>query len=143
MARMQRPGQLNPRRVKERLGRVARLLAMFGVGFGAFSAASCSDEPEPRVCTPLSEECPAEVPSYARDIAPLIERRCGSCHRDPENGRQTPWPFYDYQDVLDWDFTIMVSLDDCSMPPVNSNVPFPDEERQMLYAWLMCGAPNN
>jgi hypothetical protein len=92
---------------------------------------------------PTSETCPASVPSYKTDIQPILDRRCNtsSCHvLLPDGGGQ--WPFDNRLDVDAWKTDIVLDLKACSMPPAGSGE-FPAAERDLLWSWLMCGAPDN
>lgn len=90
---------------------------------------------------PLSTVCAAPAPSFAWEVVPILDARCNGCH-DPAlpNG---PWPFHDYQDVLDWKGVFVDSLVNCTMPPADGGVALPEDERQRLFAWIACGAPDN
>jgi hypothetical protein len=104
----------------------------------------CEDEakrPSALACPTLSNECPAEVPSYVNAVAPIIAAHCGQCHtREDPTG---PWPLDDRQDVADWALTIQQDLADCLMPPPDSDPPLSDADRETLHVWLTCGTPEN
>lgn len=102
-------------------------------------ALSCSD-PAPE-CKALSTQCPSTPPSYANDIVPILNARCSSCHTEADPSG--PWPFDTHTDVSDWSTLISRDLERCSMPPPNSGLLFPDSERELVHAWLLCGAPDN
>jgi hypothetical protein len=107
------------------------------------SAASdlTADETAVYECSPLASSCPAEVPSYAGEIAGIIERHCGNCHL--ENNLGGPWPFTRWQDVYDWNGSLRVTLEQCLMPPPDTDAPLSETDRVKLQSWLACGAPNN
>jgi hypothetical protein len=107
------------------------------------SAASDLTAGEPAVyeCSPLPSACPTEVPSYAGEIAGIIERHCGNCHL--ENNLGGPWPFTHWQDVYDWNGSLRVTLEQCLMPPPDTDAPLSETDRVKLQSWLACGAPNN
>lgn len=101
-------------------------------------------EPVSYECVPLPSACPSEpseVPSYAGEIAGIIERHCGNCHLEDNLGG--PWPFSHWQDVYDWNTSLRISLEQCLMPPPESDAPLSAAERERLQSWLACGAPNN
>jgi hypothetical protein len=97
------------------------------------------------VCTPpTSDTCPANVPSYKNDIQPILDRRCNTsnCHVVlPDGGGQ--WPFDSRDNTNAWKADIILDLKACSMPPAGSGVEFPMSERDTVWAWLVCGAPDN
>jgi hypothetical protein len=72
---------------------------------------------------------------------PIFSARCQSCH-DPDDP-DGPWPFDTYSDISDWRGSILRELDSCSMPPPSSGLVLPESERELLHAWLVCGAPEN
>ena len=92
-------------------------------------------------CPVLSSECPAELPSFANEVAPLFAAHCGQCHSpaDPFG----PWPLDNASDISDWSLSIKADLEDCLMPPPDSDTPLSDADRQTLHTWLACGAPAN
>lgn len=127
------------RQLSCRVGFVLALGASYLLGVLA-----CGDETEFRpalVCPTLSSECPAVVPSYTNEVAPIFAAHCGQCHsRENPTG---PWPLDDAIDIGEWAFSIDADLSDCSMPPLNADVPLSDADRETLHAWLSCGAPAN
>jgi len=93
------------------------------------------------VCTPpTSDVCPAAVPSFATEVLPILNQRCNNCHSPEIDGG--PWPLDTQGDVSAWAPDIIKDLKACSMPPAGS-APLPVAERDKLWAWLICGAPNN
>lgn len=54
------------------------------------------------------------VPTYADDIAPLIQKNCQSCHRDGEIG---PMPFETYEQVRKYAANIVSVTESKLMPP--------------------------
>jgi hypothetical protein len=81
--------------------------------------------------------CVDPRPTYA-DIAPIIERRCSSCHT---GAKGEPWPLDDYESVADWWDVIRDELVSCSMPPPDSGVMMSAAERDEVLMWLRCGFP--
>jgi uncharacterized membrane protein len=106
------------------------------------SLSACDDaDVTPSVCPVLPSECPAVVPSYANEVAPIIATHCGQCHtREDISG---PWPLDDPTDVADWATQIQLDLSECLMPPRETDAPLSDADRETLHTWLMCGAPVN
>lgn len=110
---------------------------------GGFVACGSEDPAAPTTaaCPILSSECPAELPSYANEVAPLFAAHCNQCHNgaDPAG----PWPLNNPIDIGDWARSIQADLEDCLMPPPDSDPPLSDADRQKMHDWLSCGAPNN
>lgn len=90
---------------------------------------------------PTLQACPSTVPSFKTEIAPILDQRCNNCHSPDIDGG--PWPLDTQQDVSDWAILIEKDLQECSMPPVGSGFAFPADERDKVWAWLICGAPDN
>ena len=106
----------------------------------AVGAVACSSS-HPACVPPTSEVCPSTVPSFSTEIAPILNSRCNNCHAPDIDGG--PWPLDTRQNVKDWAPLLIKDLKECSMPPPGSGVAFPVEERDKLWAWLICGAPDN
>jgi hypothetical protein len=81
------------------------------------------------------------VPSYAGEVAGIIEQHCGNCHL--ENNLGGPWPFTYRQDIVDWQSSIRSAVELCLMPPPESDAPLSATDREKLQSWLACGAPDN
>jgi hypothetical protein len=114
-------------------------IPLVGLGLTFVLTAGCGESP--RECRALSAECPATVPSYAAQIAPIISARCASCHNTDEPSN--PWPLDNVGEIADWRSHFLHELETCSMPPPDSGKSLPEDERALLYAWLSCGAPDN
>jgi peroxiredoxin len=80
--------------------------------------------------------------TFARDIAPLLQKNCQECHRPGQIG---PMPLLTYEDAVDWSATIREVVTDGRMPPwyadpkhgafVNDRR-LSREERDRLLAWI-------
>src|SRR6478735_9225587 len=106
----------------------------------ASSACGGTEPSDPRaqkaICAPTApRECPEPKPRYP-DVAPIFERRCASCHIGSADG---PWPLDTYQDVADWASFIRDELLQCSMPPSESGITMPPDEREQVLTWIRCG----
>ena len=85
------------------------------------------------------DSCSVRIPSFSRDVYPIIISRCEGCH-SPSNDAGL-WPLDDQESLFDWQVTILQVLRNCTQPPPGSV--FDLTERKTLEAWLVCGAPNN
>ena len=114
-------------------------LAIRRAGLAFALAVGCS-EPAAE-CGSLPQECTGTPPSYQNDIAGIVRVRCSGCHNplDPSG----PWPFETRSDLSDWRDQVSRDIQSCAMPPPGSGMPLPDDERALLNAWLVCGAPDN
>jgi len=83
--------------------------------------------------------------TYSRDIAPILQKRCSSCH-----SALSPIPLTSYEEVRPWAVDIKEQILSRSMPPWGAVKGFRDllpddslteEEITMLAAWVVGGAP--
>ena len=119
---------------------------MFSAGLGlAGSFLACGGDdaaaPTTAACPILSYECPAELPSYANEVGPIFAAQCNTCHNGEVLGG--PWPLTNPIEVGEWASQIKIDLEDCLMPPPDSETQLSAADRQTLHTWLQCGAPNN
>jgi hypothetical protein len=86
--------------------------------------------------------CPATVPSYMTDVAPIIQRRCVLCHSS--TGVESIRPYETYAEVKKFQIDILTQLHACPprMPPVGA-VQLSLDELNTILGWLYCDAPNN
>ena len=85
--------------------------------------------------------------SYVEEIAPLLTRRCSSCHR---SGGVAPWAMSDYATVRGWSPMMREMIRTRRMPPWHADVHvahFANDislslgERRTLVHWIEAGAP--
>ena len=99
--------------------------------------------------TPLLPATLAEgaAPSYSRDVAPIIQRRCQECHRP---GEAAPMALLDYAGVRAHAKTIRRVVERREMPPWHADPTYgewrndrrlSDEELKTLLSWVDAGAP--
>ena len=100
---------------------------------GSGGSASCPND--------LPEKCPSPEPSYAADIAPLVEARCLPCHS--AGGPASGEPLGTYALVHDKRSAVLNQVYACKMPPPGDAEPLDSTERATLLAWLICGANDN
>jgi peroxiredoxin len=90
---------------------------------------------------------PTTAITFNRDIAPILNARCVSCHRNGEIG---PFTLTSYEDVLGWEDTILEVIAENRMPPWNANPDFGHfkndarlnaTERQLISDWIAGGMP--
>ena len=88
----------------------------------------------------LPAACPADVPDYGTDIAPIIEDRCLSCH-SPGGEGSVGHDFTTYQTLYNQQTDVLSQVYGCKMPPSGAT-PLSTAERTLLLDWLVCGAPD-
>lgn len=96
-----------------------------GAGVGA--------PPECDVVAPTS--CPNPAPTYA-DVEPIFRERCVGCHAGMPGG---PWALTSYSHVSAWVGEIRGAMRTCAMPPPDSGMQMPAEEREEILFWIFCG----
>jgi hypothetical protein len=94
-------------------------------------------------CPALPSSCPADAPTYAKDIAPLIAAKCVPCHSPGQVAAARD--FTTYAKFTMWQSTALVQIGRCLMPPDDAG---PDQalspaERTELLQWFVCGSLNN
>jgi len=87
------------------------------------------------------------VPTFTRDVAPILYANCVTCHRP---GEIAPMSLITYQDVRPWARGITKQITDGAMPPWHADAPtgtFSNErklsaaEKATLERWAAAGAP--
>jgi len=124
------------------------LIVALAVSTALVGLAGCSpssDSPDAACPNDLPASCPTPPPSWSNDVAPLVDKYCLACHGD--GGIAQPlFDFTTYQNVYANRMEITHQFYACLMPPSDASPlpPVPSTaEREMLLAWLKCGAPNN
>ena len=90
---------------------------------------------------------PAEVPTFTKDVAPILFKNCTSCHRP---GEIAPMSLLTYEDARPYARAIFEEVRDGHMPPWHADAPdgtFLNErkltaaEKDILSRWANGGAP--
>jgi len=85
--------------------------------------------------------------TYARDVEPILKRRCVVCHSP---GRGAPMPLVTYEDAFAWSATIATQVSSHRMPPWGAEGPrgvfandprLEDDESRTLLKWIDEGGP--
>jgi hypothetical protein len=115
------------------------LVAVATVWLGTFVAASPEDQ--------YTARPPAGVPTFSKDVAPILFKNCVGCHRP---GEIAPMSLLTYEDARPWAKSIRDEISDERMPPWHADAPpgtFHNErfltagERKTLIAWANGRAP--
>ncbi|HXW05487.1 MAG TPA: hypothetical protein VD833_09665 [Vicinamibacterales bacterium] len=89
----------------------------------------------------------ANVPTFSRDVAPILYKNCTSCHRP---GEIAPMSLLTYKEARPHARAIRAEIRDGNMPPWHADAPhgtflnergLTDAERDVLIRWVSNGAP--
>jgi hypothetical protein len=98
---------------------------------------------DPPACTatlPTGTDCDTATPSYATEIASLVEAHCLDCHFA---GNHNSSVVLETQSELNRQRGLVeTQVYRCQMPPSDGG-PLSTSDRARLLKWLVCGAPNN
>ena len=87
------------------------------------------------------------VPTFSRDVAPIIFEKCASCHRP---GDIAPMSLLTYDQVRPWAKSIREKVSLGQMPPWHSTAPrgtfsndrrLSDQDKGIITRWVAAGAP--
>ena len=90
---------------------------------------------------------PAGVPTFTKDVAPILYKNCVTCHRAGEIG---PMPLLTYEDARPYAQAIIEEVEAGHMPPWHAVAPegtflnerkLPAAEKETLLKWAKNGAP--
>jgi hypothetical protein len=88
----------------------------------------------------LPASCPTNAPSYAKDVAPVIQQACTPCHAP--GGEQASRSLVTYAGAFANRSAMLDQVHACRMPPLDGPT-LPAAGRAVLETWVVCGAPNN
>ena len=88
----------------------------------------------------------AATPTFHKDIEPILQKRCQSCHRD---GEAAPMPLLTYEQARPWAKAIRAAVFTGKMPPwqadphygkFSNDLSLALGEKEKLIAWVDAGA---
>ena len=96
-----------------------------------------------------AQQRPAAQPTFAKDVAPLLQRSCVTCHRP---GQSAPMSLMTYEDARPWARSIKSRVVNREMPPwhidrnvgiqkFKNDISLSDAEIATIAAWVDAGAP--
>ena len=96
-----------------------------------------------------AQEMPADDVTFARDVAPILQENCQSCHRP---GGMGPMPLLTYEDARPFAPLIRDRVENRRMPPwyiepgigvqdFKNDISLSDEEIRTIVSWVDGGAP--
>src|ERR1700755_784194 len=86
-------------------------------------------------------------PTFARDVAPILQQNCQTCHRP---GEAAPFSLLTYEQARPWAKAIKYAVLEKKMPPwfadpqfgkFSNNASLSQSEINTLVAWVDAGAP--
>src|SRR5215831_12251374 len=98
----------------------------------------------------LAASASAQQPAtFTKDIAPILQRSCQSCHRP---GQMAPMSLLTYQDVRPWARSIKQRVTERTMPPwgidphvglqsFKNDPTLREDEIETIVKWVDAGAP--
>jgi Copper type II ascorbate-dependent monooxygenase, C-terminal domain len=95
----------------------------------------------------LASPANAAVPTFSKDIAPILYKNCATCHRP---GEIAPMPLLTYQQARPWAKSIRQNVSQGLMPPWHASEPrgvflndrrLSDADKAAILAWADGGAP--
>ncbi len=98
--------------------------------------------------TPLAAPPPADAPTYTKNVAPIFQKSCQSCHHA---GTAAPMSLITYQDVRPWAKSIKARVQNREMPPwhldktvgireYKNDISLSDEAIDTISRWVDAGA---
>lgn len=94
--------------------------------------------------------CPlalAQGPTYSKEVAPILQAKCATCHRD---GDVAPFALNGYDSAVAWSDDIGRTLNDGTMPPwkpvagygeFRDSYALTEDEKQTILSWIGNGMP--
>ena len=116
-----------------------------GLAAGIFAAAAVGVGTTASAAGP--ERAAGAVPTFARDVAPILYKNCTTCHRP---GEIAPMSLLTYEDARPYARAIRDEVGEGHMPPWHADAPhgtfenerrLTDEEKKTLLDWVAGGAP--
>ena len=116
------------------------VLAAIGLGLSASSIVGMSAASQAATTA-------ADVPTFSRDVAPILYARCVSCHRP---GEVAPMSLITFKDVRPWAKSIREKVASRVMPPWHADTRYgkfrndlslPQHEIDTLIRWVDAGTP--
>jgi hypothetical protein len=99
------------------------------------------------VCSLDAQSQMPSVPSYSKDVAPILQKNCQSCHRPGEAG---PFSMLTYEETKPWAGLIRNAVQQKRMPPWFADANYGHfanqrslsaEEIRTITAWVNAGSP--
>jgi hypothetical protein len=92
-------------------------------------------------------QSPTPAPTFTRDVAPILQKHCQTCHRP---GEAAPFPLLTYEQALPWAATMKLAVRQKRMPPwyadpaighFANDRSLTEKEISTILAWANGGTP--
>ena len=89
----------------------------------------------------------APVPTFSKDVAPILQHNCQGCHRP---GEAAPFPMLTYEETRPWAGAMKLAVRQKLMPPwfadpqvghFSNDRSLSQKEIDTIVAWVTAGAP--
>jgi hypothetical protein len=127
-----------------RLRRFAFAMVLGGVGCSSPGDGQ-SPEAAPHCALVAPSSCQMPVPSWSRDIQPIVNQTCAPCHFPGGQAlKQVPYDYSTYAGIHRAPATTIENqLRSCLMPQDGGNAPLTTAEGDAILNWIVCGEPDN
>src|SRR3954462_9248287 len=124
------------------MNKTARLLAVRALGWGSNNLVARTVVDAQYAAKPA-----ADVPTFTKDVAPILYKNCTSCHRP---GEIAPMSLLTYEDARPYAQSIRDEGGEGHMPPWHADAPagrfeterrLSEPDRNALFDWIDGGAP--
>jgi uncharacterized membrane protein len=88
----------------------------------------------------MPARCEGAVPSFAKDVQPVLQRRCFACHAN-DGEAADEHDFSRFPTLRAQRTSVADEVSSCSMPP-SGKPQLTDDEAVTLLRWVACGAPD-
>ncbi|MGO9064848.1 MAG: hypothetical protein ACLQIH_08935 [Myxococcaceae bacterium] len=119
-----------------------RVLCSLAVSALATLAADACGSPA-QCLNDLPASCPTPIPSYSTSVSGIINQTCVvGCHTPDSGNNGADIPLNTYEEVYSQRSAVLNQAYECFMPPAGYP-PLTATQREQLFGWLVCGAPDN
>jgi mono/diheme cytochrome c family protein len=96
---------------------------------------------------PTQNAAPHAAPTYSKDIAPILQKNCQSCHRP---GEAAPFSMLTFAETKPWATAMKLAVQQKQMPPwfadpkyghFSNNRALSEADIRTIIAWANAGAP--
>lgn len=98
----------------------------------------------PRCMLSAPDACQMPVPSWSKDIQPIVNQACSPCHFPGGQALlKVPYDYTTYAGFRRAGTTVESQLLSCAMPQEGGDAPLTTAEGDTILNWIVCGEPDN